>query len=293
MEDKDNLQKNTQPKASDILHDHSKLSSLRTYQGDMAEFIHEKDESIASISLKEKIRREEIQKQNRTEVPKKSNLHAVLAIAVSLILLVVGAGATFYISKSINQGSVAKVQLNDSLIPYSEPIKISNLSKETLGGIFQQDNFGDGVSLFVLEGVEATLKVNDFLQQNNIDLPNALERNLGDRMAIGVFKNSTGKITPFIILTVREFGPTFAGMLEWETSISKDLDFMVSSQATSTPNEWRDVILKNKDTRALLTPEGESIIAYTFINKQTVLLIKDMEMVPDINSIYISSSVSR
>jgi hypothetical protein len=51
----------------DALHNKQKLSSLRTYQGDMAEFIKEKNESVISVSLKEKKRKEEQEKKQREE----------------------------------------------------------------------------------------------------------------------------------------------------------------------------------------------------------------------------------
>lgn len=292
MEEKDDVQKNTEPKASDVLHDHTKLSSLRTYQGDMAEFIHEKDESVASIALKEKAHREEVQRQT-PEVPKKSHLRTVLAISISLILLVIGAGATFYISKSINQNTVSKVQLSNTLIPYTDTVNLDNLTKATLKGVIEKGVFSDGVTLFLLGGANENIQKKDFLEQANVSLPNTLERNLKEEMALGVFKAQTGKISPFVILTVREFGGTFAGMLEWENTMAQDLDFAVLGQVSSTTPEWRDVIVKNKDIRALLTTEGASLIAYTFINKQTILIMSDMDLVPDINSIYIGSSFSR
>ena len=41
-------------KVVEELHNKQKLSALRTYQGDMAQFIREKDESVISVKLKEK-----------------------------------------------------------------------------------------------------------------------------------------------------------------------------------------------------------------------------------------------
>ena len=51
-------------KVIDLLHNKTKLPSLRTYQGDMAEFIKNKDESIVSIVVKEK-EKEEREKEKR------------------------------------------------------------------------------------------------------------------------------------------------------------------------------------------------------------------------------------
>jgi len=50
-------------KIIDTLHNQQKLPSLRTYQGDMAEFIKEKNESVVSITVKAKEKKERIEKE--------------------------------------------------------------------------------------------------------------------------------------------------------------------------------------------------------------------------------------
>lgn len=45
-------------KLRDLLHNKNKLPSLRTYQGDVAEFIKEKNHSTISIAVEEKERKE-------------------------------------------------------------------------------------------------------------------------------------------------------------------------------------------------------------------------------------------
>ena len=49
----------------DALHSKQKLPSLRTYQGDMAEFIKSKNESVISIAVKEK---EKNRKKNESKI---------------------------------------------------------------------------------------------------------------------------------------------------------------------------------------------------------------------------------
>ena len=57
----------------DALHSKQKLPSLRTYQGDMAEFIKSKNESVISIAVKEKEKKqEEEREQNILPVIKKT-----------------------------------------------------------------------------------------------------------------------------------------------------------------------------------------------------------------------------
>ena len=54
MEKEENIKNNDDfGKMVEMLHNKSKLSSLRTYQGDTAEFIRSKNESVISIATKE------------------------------------------------------------------------------------------------------------------------------------------------------------------------------------------------------------------------------------------------
>ena len=66
--DPDNKPEKTSSKFGRVikaLHNKAKLPSLRTYQGDMAKFIKEKNESVISIAIKEKVKKEEVrQKEN-------------------------------------------------------------------------------------------------------------------------------------------------------------------------------------------------------------------------------------
>jgi hypothetical protein len=56
---------------------------------------------------------------------------------------------------------------------------------------------------------------------------------------------------------------------------------------------WKDVIVKNKDTRALVNEKKQAKIAYTFLDKNTILITNNLTAVGDISSIYASRSIVR
>ena len=142
--------------------------------------------------------------------------------------------------------------------------------------------------------------------------PGALVRSVGPDMTLGRVGG-----TPFLITTAPSYENTFAGMLEWERFMAKDLEFIArkttgnkqettlqtnSNQQTETSNAseietnelssstnyelgsdqetsgsindqtatavsdpvWKDIVVKNKDVRALIDQTGTPLILYTF-----------------------------
>src|SRR3989344_8970640 len=140
----------------DTLHNKSKLPSLRTYQGDMAEFIKEKNESVLSIAVKEKIRKDERkeqeEKQEKEEVKEinieqKQDLEPQIIhknkpqnglqvnltmILLSLFLIVGGITAVFYIFNLLKSGPVDQTILMNDIIPYNSVSTLANVSNLNL-----------------------------------------------------------------------------------------------------------------------------------------------------------------
>jgi hypothetical protein len=56
---------------------------------------------------------------------------------------------------------------------------------------------------------------------------------------------------------------------------------------------WKDIIIKNKDTRGLVNEKGKSQMAYTFLDKNTILIAESVETIGDMTLIYTSRSFTR
>jgi hypothetical protein len=134
-------------------------------------------------------------------------------------------------------------------------------------------------------------KAKDFFNLLDISLPGALSRTLKDQYAVGVISQNSGT-SPFLIITVNDFGNAFSSMLDWETNMEKDLSFI--STATSTDIfAWKDIIVKNKDTRGLVNKYNQAKIVYTFLDKNTILITNSLVAIGEISSAYASRSVVR
>lgn len=297
-------------KVIDALHNKAKLPSLRSYQGDMAEFIKEKNESVISIAVKEKERKEEMpKKEEKFKLPsqkKTGNFQKNFAVfLLSLLLIVGGSFGLFYVYKFIKNRPLPEAPAKEYVIPYNNLLTLANISSQNFGLEFKNLPFVNGLSLVeVSDGNSVPFqKSKDFFSFLKVSLPPALERTLKDQYAIGSFSQNEEN-SYFIILTIKDFGVAFAAMLEWEKSLTEDLNFLISSggnsQISSTTDslipdffEWKDLLIKNKDIRALANEKNRSIIAYTFLDKNTILITNNVLSVDQISSVYVSRSIAR
>ncbi len=359
-------------KVVEDLHNKSKLSSLRTYQGDMAEFIKDKNESVFSIAAKEKLRKEDEERAEKARLKKlqleteeekkrmkekekikkekkaierneveetkivkeikasevmfprpepkpksKSNFQTNLMIGVASLLLVVGGVfVSLYIFKYVNTEPVVSAIVDTDIIPYNDTVILTNITGETLGEEIAKLSATSGVSLVKITNSDGLPfeKSIDFFNSMKISVPRVLERTLSGKYMIGVFSQN-GETYPFISLSVNDFGNAFSAMLDWEKTIAQDLSFLVkqtqtivqidpTSTTTNTNSDvdnisesdsfnWRDIIIKNKDTRGLVNQRNQAKIAYTFLDKNTILISNNVFILGDISAVYVSRSIVR
>lgn len=308
-------------KVIDVLHNKNKLSSLRTYQGDMAEFIKSKDESIVSIVVKEKERKAEKEAEAKVESQKfeplskpkelkKSNKSGLQVnftmLFLSILLIGGGALASLYIFQFIKTPTQNNLMtLKEEIIPYNSSIILTDATNVNLGKEISELAFISGINIIKISNKsDATiLKAKDFFDFLEVSLPSGLLRTLKDQYVVGVISQNEEK-SPFIIITVNDFGGAFSAMLEWEESIAEDLAFLntetntvtVASTTISMKPEvfsWKDVIIKNKDTRGLVNGKGKSQIAYTFLDKNTILITGNIFVIGEISSVYASRAFTR
>ena len=92
------------------------------------------------------------------------------------------------------------------------------------------------------------------------------------------FHSSLGN-NPFLIMKINSFETAFAGMLEWEKDILDDIFPIfrkeVSKIDISTNPKFEDIVISNKDVRAILNDEGGLEFAYSFADKDTLIMINN------------------
>ncbi len=271
----------------------------------MAEFIKNKNESVISVAVKEKERKEE--KIETEEKEKKENPHSSqkstpkkegFQINFTILLLsvfLIGGGVLvyFYVFKFIKEAPPAEVVVKEEIIPYNNEIALANVTNGSFGEELGKLPVSNGINIVNISDASglSLQKVKDFFNFLGISLPPALDRTLKDQYAVGVISQDQ-EDSYFLVITVNDFGTAFSAMLDWEGNMDKDLSFLNTASSTETFS-WKDLIVKNKDTRGLVDDKGESKIAYTFLDKNTILITNNLSAIGDISSAYVSRSVAR
>ena len=138
--------------------------------------------------------------------------------------------------------------------------------------------------------------------------PGNLVRSFSEKYMIGISTALSREF--FIILKVSSFENALAGMLQWDAFLPEDIPFLVRkvvkgplppvSEATTTVTTasttistgtvpdtnsliltpdpvFKDIIVKNKDTRAHMGTHGEIDLIYSFYDKETLVLTSSKE----------------
>lgn len=294
----------------ETLHNKSKLSALRSYQGDVSQFIKDKNESVISVAVKEKEREAEREEKGEAPRPKPKvagNGFKINVTMVTLSLFLIGGGVTalFYIFEFVtNQKPAPEITIDTEIIPFNNIITLANITKDNLAAELTKTSTVNGVNIVKISDPSGNLisKAKDFFNFMKIRNDLALRRGLRDDFAIGVFNQNDSKDF-FLVIKVSDFGTAFSNLLDWEESMINDLTFLdqttttVQTASTTLSSRdtfvWKDLIIKNKDTRALTNNRGAIKIAYTFLDKNTVLITNSSAAIADMSSAYISRSVAR
>ncbi|MEK7642743.1 MAG: hypothetical protein AAB392_03025 [Patescibacteria group bacterium] len=280
----------------DLLHNKQRLQSLRTYQGDTAEAIKNLNESVASIAIKEKERQEE----QAPPKPKGSAPISFMKIITGLVLIVGSVLILLFATQAIQKEDPEIKPLEIRLITYNNKINVEEISKNNIESALNSisENGTTILNLIGKDGKEIS-STKELLNILQINPPSIFLRNISMDYVVGSHKISEQK-THFIIFKIGEFGAVFSGMLEWESAILNDLSFLKESgskkMSTSTEKYiWKDLIIKNKDVRALVQENDYELakITYTFLDKNTILVTSDIEGVSNLVNLYISRAVAR
>lgn len=312
MENQENKKQNVNDfgHVIDVLHNKSKLSSLRTYQGDVAEFMKEKNESVISVAVKEKNREEERIEEKRIEEkkqqqliidpkpkPKQNNFQINLTMLfLSIFLIAGGAISVFYIYQYKNREPIKPIQLAPEIISYSKVVTLANTTTQNLGEELSKLSANNGVTLVKLTDTNGNLikESQKFFEFLKIPDTTVIKRTLKGDFTLGTISEGN-KSASFLIITTEDFGRAFASMLDWERNILTDLAFLNTKKEVLGPEVfvWKDVIIRNKDTRALIDTKGNAKIVYTFLDKNTILITNNIFVITEISTLYNSKPVVR
>lgn len=287
------------------------LRPLRTFQSDVEEVMKRRQVSKATIAIAESERQATLE-EKETQVaappppvvskvfhiaqglPTVSTWNVARAAPVALVLLfLVGAG--FGISFFWNGGEPFEFREPIISVATSTAVTLGERDGRT-GSIKTIQSRIDALSVpqnalhtIPVMLAAAPITTAELLGKLETAAPGPLVRALGASPILGVHGWKGGQ--PFFLWSVSSYDHAFSGMLSWEPDMLDDIGPLfglipreITAQVSSTTAEiredalaFKDVIVRNKDARAVFGPKGTIIFLYSFIDKETLVVTTNEE----------------
>jgi hypothetical protein len=259
-------------------HTDGPLQSLRTFQGDIESLVDHGKTSVVSIAMAEQKREEERPETKIkpdepsffSELRNKSFVTAAIIILILGVAIVSGVFALRYFTVP------ASIQVATTLVSFNKEValNVASSSRETLVSQIQNDiqTFSMGENSILYLNTNGT-DSQTFMQLLAPSIPPVLLRSLNASYMVGVYAFNGNE--PFIILTTSDYASSFSGMLAWEKTMPEDLGEVFTIPAhtsTDTSYIFTDEQLSNKDLRILKDQNGKTILLYSFLDKNTILI---------------------
>jgi len=269
--------------------DESSMKLVRTYQADVVETMKKQKSSLTSMVLAEKEK-----KQGQTTHKKILDKKIIILIASIVIIFVVGYfGYQMVKPNSPEITEITEQKISTLILPnYKRELYVDRIKRDNIvNALEQQDNetsiplgyviqfyltTEDASKSFIIEGesdYKLLVTTESFFDGIEAKIPDSLIRNLGQDFIIG-YHSSLGN-NPFLILEVKSYNNAFAGMLDWEKTMFRDLSPTFVRQDSSISldnNPFQDIVVSNKDVRAILNEKGKIELAYSFPNPETLII---------------------
>jgi hypothetical protein len=264
----------------------SKIPALRTLKTESAEFVRNKNISLADMALAEsKKRREGLRNAQGKNLLTRKRIVIILGSAV--LAAVVGFSAWFLLKEDAAPQTARQAPPPLIFSEQKDIIEItkkSNLKSAIISKLKNQSLKNGEIKHFaVLEKISEEqkqfLNARDFLTSIT-NPPSSLIRALSDKFYFGIIRNAADNANyPILIFEINSFDQAFAGMLSWERTLKENLMFLMPAGMnlnTSNPI-FTDEVIKNHDVRLIKNEENQPILLYTFFSKRTLVITFDQK----------------
>lgn len=297
------------------------VKPLQTYDRDIAESIRKTNASVASINVMEQKKKAEKPERTLGDRAQKVAWGGVATLtSIVLLLSAVGIfGFLYYAYKSkppivttpeysvISTDQLRKVDATDAGRDKLIKILVDNLKEG--GASANAENSLTEIKLTEKVPVknsggentteEKQISSSQFMSLLAGSAPATLARAFGGPWIFGFYK--TDHAEPFILANISSFDNAFDGMIKWEGTMSKDLEKVFleyeSGDETATigtlNNSFEDEIIKSKNVRALKNTRGETVLLYSFLSDNYVLITVNNTVFKEVLSRFLTSKLVR
>ena len=239
---------------------------------------------------------------------KKSNRRSLLILGCSAALILAASGLSYvaYVSFQ-NRGTVTPERSIPTFVStniQNEVVLFEPFSRVTLIDTieFERGNLaqpaGSVAHLHFIQsmlGNDTPLIAKDFLAVLAPTAPGSFTRSLEPEFTFGFHNRETNE--PFLVAKTRFFENAFAGMLQWEARMRFDLAPLFGNPAATASRvsedtafgksvtgstTFVDMVIQNKDTRALLDENERIVLLYSFIDRETIVITTNTDTFKEI-----------
>jgi hypothetical protein len=240
------------------------LPVLRTFKSDSSQYIKKEGISMVDVATAQ------VKRGFGSFVAPGASLFSTRNIILaSAVIVLVGAGIGAF-------AVFGKKEAAPLVVVLPKPVLTSDFEKETtlpdlLKTIKEPVKENKLLYIAVVEGDGQTKKlvtIKELFDNFGIAFP-------GDTTDIfeGSFMLSIYGDRPSLIFKIKSYEKTFVAMMKWEEKMADDLSsiFMIND-TISAASSFMDKEIRNHDARILNDSSGASIIAYSFVNKDYLVV---------------------
>jgi hypothetical protein len=263
-----------------------RMMAIRTYRSDVAGEITEKGISQTDIALAEEKRARELGRPlSEARLPvEKSRTWLFASLGVVFVALIGGFIGYSYLGTTKN--ITVQTPTGPEALIFAEKKQKVDLSAVTsrldaigtlrtiISKARDPQNTLEYLYFTTKNGTtDAIIPAETFLSTLAPTAPNALVRSLTPDFMYGLYTSGETK-NAFLLLKPASYETAYSGMLAWEGKIDADLLplFGILDLVDKKNESWKDDTLQNIDIRREVDQNGNTVILYSFLDKNTILI---------------------
>jgi len=268
------------------------LHAIRTFKTDASEYMQKGEVSATDLFVKKQKPISYNIEERPQKIEEKSKKSLYLALGV-LGLAALGFSVYLLSGGDNNTPGAREEELiapRPLLISESQIIlssqgreKFEEKINDALSG---QNSPGDLVYLPIKKQIDTAihfLSAKEFLNSLGISAPPFLTNFLEDNFFLGFINLQKKHVVLIFEVEKNQYDNTFAGMIRWEKTIVRDLNFIAGGENTNETGliVFKDKIIKNQSARVAETEKG-GILIYTFLNRNFIIITDTQEALEEI-----------
>lgn len=274
--------------------------TIRTYESDVADALSNKKTTVSTITIAENKKKE---REEVTAIEEKGDgRKKAIIIIISIVFIIAGLAGGYYLYLKSPLAVIAPVAVQQKKAPSiitpevqkALPIGTmgSNQINKLVANALKNEKTTNGsihefIPTQIVNNANSRVPVSDFIKNIGLNIPDITLRSLTKEWMMGVY-NSESQNYPFIILKTNFFQNAFAGMLQWEPMMPdefaeifnyKTKNEIENAEGTSTVKsfftihgQFTDKTILNRDIREFVNDNGEVLILYSFVDKDTIII---------------------